>query len=419
MKAHSDRICIIDASQSGVSGDKYLGALIDLGGKLEILRRVAKIVADNLPGTRSINVKMRKVERGEIGSRLITIESNEAADKRKGSAILSSAKKCVSNLGLSEWGSNFTLSTVETLLDAESRVHGHSKTEVELHELGSADTLVDILGVACLIEYLELHRSRWWSTPVAVGGGSTRFSNRNYSNPPPAVAEILRRYHFPIEKGPADVELSTPTGVAITANLVTKPSASYPGFKPEAIGYGAGSKEIDGVANVLRITTGQKVSSDHDHDEIVILETNIDDVSGEIIGHAVEKLMEQGARDVTVTPVLMKKNRPGNIITVISSAVKAEKLASTLIEETGTLGVREIPIRRHIANREFSKVELTIGKRTYSIRVKLSRKADGRILRAKPEYEDLKTIAAKTGVSLRVLASQAERSAEDLLSRRH
>src|SRR5690242_9145701 len=102
MKTHDDRICIIDAGPSGVSGDKYLGALIDLGGKPEILRKIAKIVADNLPGTRSIDIKVKKVERGEIGARLITIESNEAVDKRKGSAILSSAKKCVSKLGLSE-----------------------------------------------------------------------------------------------------------------------------------------------------------------------------------------------------------------------------------------------------------------------------------------------------------------------------
>src|SRR5215831_2625052 len=133
MNPPDNRICIIDASPSGVSGDKYLGALIDLGGNPKTLSKVAKVVAESLPGTRSIEVKIRKVERGEIGARLVTIESNKTLDKRKGSAILSSAKKCVSKLGLSEWGSSFALNTVRTLLDAESKVHGYSKEQVELH----------------------------------------------------------------------------------------------------------------------------------------------------------------------------------------------------------------------------------------------------------------------------------------------
>jgi pyridinium-3,5-bisthiocarboxylic acid mononucleotide nickel chelatase len=415
MKPHHNRIVIIDASPSGVSGDKYLGALLDLGGKPEILRRVSRTVAENLPGAGMVKVRARKVERGEIGAQLVTIESKNERGSRKGIQVLRAAEKCVEKLGLSDWGSKFALGTVNTLLQAESRVHGHSAQDVELHELGSADTLVDVLGVACLAESLGLSDATWWSSPIAVGRGTTRFSDKTYPNPPPAVAEILRQNSFPLERGSADVELSTPTGVAITVNLVSKYSESYPTFKPERIGYGAGSKEINEVANVLRLTIGQSLGSSHQHDEIVILETNLDDVSGEVIGHAVERLMSEGARDVTVTPVLMKKNRPGQIISVIASSSMVEPLASILFEETGTLGVREIPVHRHISNREVSMIELKIGRQTRKIRVKMATTATGRILRAKPEYDDLRRIADETGESLRDLASKAGKAAEEVL----
>lgn len=417
MKSPHNRIVVIDASPSGVSGDKYLGALLDLGGKTEILRKVSRTVAEKLPNTGKVDVKVRRVERGEIRAQLVTVESDSQSEKRKGIQVLRATEKCVEKLGLSDWSSNFALATIKTLLEAESRVHGHGAQDVELHELGSADTLVDVLGVACLAESLGLSDAIWRSSPVAVGGGTTRFSNRTYPNPPPAVAEILRQNSFPMERGSASYELSTPTGAAITVNLVSKYSESYPSFKPERIGYGAGSKEIDEVANVLRLTIGQILGSPHPHDDMVILETNLDDVSGEIIGHAVEKLMSEGARDVTVTPVLMKKNRPGQILSVIASSGMAERLASIIFEETGTLGVREIPVHRHIANRELSMIQLKIGSKTHKIRVKVSRTANGRILRAKPEYDDLRKIALETGVSLRDLATKAQRAAEDVLSK--
>ena len=412
------KIVIIDARPAGVSGDKYLGALIDLGGKPEILRKVAAVVAKNLPGSGSVKVDVRRVERGEIGAQLVTIESSEKTGKRKGVEILHSAEKSAGKLGLSKWGSDFAVSTVKTLLEAESKVHAHSRKEVELHELGSADTLVDVLGVAYLAETLGLADANWQSTPIAVGAGSTRFSNRDYAVPPPAVAEILRQNHFPVEQGSVEAELTTPTGAAITVNLVGKYSDSHPSYFPERIGYGAGSKEIEGASNVLRLTVGQRQGSQHSHDDVVILETNVDDVSGEIIGHTVEKLMSSGARDVTVTPVLMKKSRPGHVISVIASASTAERLAGIVFQETGTLGIREIPVRRHISNREISTMELKLGTQSYKFRAKVARSSDGRLLRAKPEYEDLKRIANETGLSLRILSSKAEKAAEEAIPKK-
>jgi pyridinium-3,5-bisthiocarboxylic acid mononucleotide nickel chelatase len=408
------QVVTIDASPSGVSGDKYLGALIDLGAKIEILRNVARVVTQTLPGSSSVEVKLRRVERGEISGQLVTIESEKEPEGRKGIEILHAAEKCVAKLGLSDWGSDFSQSTIKTLLDAESNVHGHSAREVELHELGSADTLIDVLGVARLAESLGLAGATWWSTPIPVGKGVTRFSNRTYPNPPPAVAEILRKNHFPTERGLVDSELSTPTGVAITVNLVTKYAESYPVFTPEKIGYGAGSKEFDEVSNVLRLTTGMSLGSSHSHDEMVILETNLDDVSGEVIGRAAERLMAAGARDVTITPVYMKKNRPGHMISVIASKDDVEKLADVLMVETGTLGVRELPISRHISPRRTTQIVLKVKGKDQRIHVKLSLDHKGRIVRAKPEYEDLKRISDRTGLSIREIQRIAQPKVESL-----
>src|SRR6266702_74560 len=400
MKAYDNRLGIIDASPSGVSGDKYLGALLDLGGKTESLRKVARVVADNLPGTGDVNVKVRRVERGDLGAQLVTVESEKKAGKRKGTEIIGSARKCVDKLGVSEWGSKFALSTIGTLLDAESTVHGHSTGEVALQELGSAHTLIAVLGVAYLVESLELTGIKWWCSPIAVGGGTTHFSNRTYPNPPPAVAEILRKNHFAMERGLANAELSTPTGAAITVNLVSKYSESYPSIKPESIGYGAGAKELDEVANALRLTIGESMEAVHSHDAIVILETNLDDVSGEVIGRAVEKLMASGARDVTVAPVYMKKNRPGHVISVISTKEDAEALADILMAETGTLGVRELPVIRHISPRKITELDVKVGGRHDRRRVKVSEDNKGRIVGRKMDYEDVKRISDQTGMSV-------------------
>src|SRR3989454_6353857 len=263
MKAPDQLLAVIDANSSGVSGDKYLGALVNMGGRVESLRKVARVVAEYLPGTGRVEVEARKVERGGIGGHLVTIKSEETDLRRKGSVILRAAEKCARKLGLSGSGAKFSVSTVETLLQAESKVHGHSPGDVELEELGSADTLIDVLGVAHLSEELGLANATWWSTPVAVGGGTSHFSGRSYPNPPPAVAEVLRARKFPMVRGLGDQELSTPTGVAITVNLVGNYSQSHPAIRPDMVGYGAGSKDIGGGMHVFRIIAGQRPEDPH------------------------------------------------------------------------------------------------------------------------------------------------------------
>ncbi len=401
--SRSEPTVLIDARSAGVAGDKYLGALIDLGGTVSRLKEVGKTVEEVLPGTREVDVQVRDVERGEIAAKLVTIESKEDVNRRKGEVLRKALSECARKLRVSDWGRRFALDTIDTLLQAEARVHRQSPTSVELHELGSADTLVDILGTALLIEDLGLAKATWWSTPVAVGTGVSHFHGRNYPNPPPAVAEILRSRRFAMQSDTINQELSTPTGVALTINLAGKASESFPPFRPDKVGYGAGSKEVKETANVLRLLVGETLEQSHSHDHVVILETNLDDVTGEVIGHATEKILEAGARDVSVTPVFMKKNRPGHMISVITDEGKTEEIARILMEETGTLGVREFPVKRHIALRASERVAVVVKGKKYPIQIKTSLDEKGDVLGEKVEYEDRRRLARKMGVSLREL----------------
>jgi len=399
----SGRAVIIDGGSSGASGDKFLGALIDLGGSPRSLDKVARIVEDNLPGASHVQVKTSRVERGEISGQLVEVRSEEKASKRKASELQSSARKCAKALGLSEWGTAFVKSVLDTLSSAESQVHGHSKKEVELHELGSPDTLVDILGVAYLADELELSGARWWCGPIGVGTGVTEFSGRAYPNPAPAVAEILRSHKFPMKSSSVQFELTTPTGAAIAVNLASRGTGKAPIITPHKIGYGAGSKDLDQVANILRLTVGDLLEAEHSHDEVVVLETNLDDVSGEVIGRAVERLMEGGARDVSITPVFMKKNRPGQLISVITDKAKSERLVELLMEETGTLGVREMLVSRHISRRASGTAQLKVGGKKFQVRIKRALTTTGHPQSGKAEYEDLRRISNETGLSMREL----------------
>ena len=239
-----------------------------------------------------------------------------------------------------------------------------------------------------------------------------KFSGRSYPNPPPAVAEILRAHNFTTKLGGLEQELTTPTGAAIAVNLAGRGNRDAPIITPEKIGYGAGSKELDEVANILRLTIGKLSESDHTHDDVVVLETNLDDVTGEVIGRALERLIEAGARDVSVTPVFMKKNRPGQLISVIADKARSEQLAELLMEETGTLGVREIPVSRHISRRTTDLTVIDVRGRKFQVRVKRSLSGHSH----KAEYEDLRNISNETGISIREL-QKAEKTRAAMITR--
>lgn len=284
-----------------------------------------------------------------------------------------------------------------------------------MHETGFVDTPAEIIGTTVALEDLNFFDVKVCSTPVAVGGGLFKFSHGIVSSPAPATIEILRSKGFPIIGGPVSSELATPTGVSLLVNLAKEVVRFYPAMKPTAIGYGAGTKDFEEMPNILRIAVGEPLDYRLLRDEIVVLETNLDDVTGEVIGHAVNKLLQEGARDVSVIPMFTKKNRPGHIVKIIADRTTVEHLSKVLMEETGTLGVRIYPCERHILNRESISVNIEIEGIKASVNVKVARNRRGEIIQVKPEYEEVKSLAEKTEKSLREIMDRVKMKARKAL----
>jgi hypothetical protein len=410
----SERIAVIDCQIAGISGDMLLGALLDLGAKKAKVVEAMKAVEGHVKGCRNLKVDITDVVRKGLHAKKVDVKA-EGVTETKGAELIRVVRNCIENLAPSEKARQFALNTVNTLVSAEAKVHGKNIEDVHLHETALVDTPAEIIGTTVALEDLNFFDMKVYSTPVAVGGGLFKFSHGTVSSPAPATIEILRSRGFPFIGGPVSAELATPTGASLLVNIARQVVRFYPPMKPTAIGYGAGTKDFAEMPNVLRITVGE--SSEHLllKDDIVVLETNLDDVTGEVIGHAVNKLLQKGARDVSVIPVFTKKNRPGHIIKVIADRTTAERLSRVLIEETGTLGVRLYPCERRILNRESISMKVKIEEAEESISVKVARNRKGEILQVKPEYEEAKRLAEKTGKPLREIMDMVKTKARKVL----
>ncbi|MEE9564842.1 MAG: nickel pincer cofactor biosynthesis protein LarC [Candidatus Hydrothermarchaeaceae archaeon] len=380
----------IDPLQSGVSGNMLLGALIDAGGgEKKFLKIVALIEKE--AGCK-IEVKKKRVKKKGISALFVDIETDGRYED-----ICGLLKKVLTDKAERD----FALRVAKTLLDAEAVVHGAEK--VHLHELGSVDTAVDIAGTSVLLGSLDLLGIKGFSSQVLVGRGKVKTEHGELSIPPPVTAEILRRFKIPFYFSKEEGELATPTGVALLANLVKFEEPRN--FEVETIGAGAGFFDLE-MANVLRLMIGKS----RPHEESVsVLETNVDDVSGEVLGYTLERLYEEGALDVQIQQTVTKKSRPGHVISVMCKREDVEKLSKILIEETGTLGIRTgIVQKRRALKREIKTVDIDIPGYNGKVRVKVAKDDEGNVVNIKPEYEDMKKIAKKTKLPLRKVYAKIE-----------
>ena len=286
---------------------------------------------------------------------------------------------------------------------------------MHLHEAGSADTLGDIFGVAAACDSLHVFESDVYSTPVAVGGGTVRFSHGTVSVPAPAVLEIARQCSIPITGGPVSEELATPTGVSMLANLTRNFRTGYPAMVAERVGYGAGGKELADIPNLLRCVLGRAEEENLVSETVQVLETNLDDVSGEILGHTLQRVIELGAKDAWVTSAQFKKNRPGNVLHVICTPNDVHKIAEAVMIETGTLGVRYQQWNRLVLQRETITVDVTLDNKRFNVRVKVARDKSGKVVNVKPEFEDVELIARTLSRPAREISSIALQEANRLL----
>ena len=399
---NNEKVLIIDCSMAGVSGDMILSALIDLGAHVERLMELSESIVKHVEGVKRLDIHVKEVIRRDFRAKRIYIDVLDEKHYRHGKELLLAIERVSEALNLSDNAKNLATKIAGILVESEARLHGENFDDVHLHETGSVDTIVDIVGVVLLLEDLNLLNADTYATPIAIGYGSIKMSHGLVSVPAPATLEILKKsglYFF----GKGESELATPTGVAILAGLNCKPTIYYPLQRVVNVGYGAGELDFKEFPNILRIIVGEKPGT-LGFEEIIIVETDVDDVTGEILGFLIDKLMSEGAKDAYVIPTYRKKNRPGYLVRVITDIENYLKLIDILIRELGTLGVRYISYARHIAPlREIRPIFININDKNYEILVKISRDYKGNIIATKPEYESVKKVSIATGIPIRKL----------------
>ena len=384
-------VVIIDPQVAGISGDMILCALVNLGANKSKIIEGIKIAEKNLGGSKIKNLDFAKINKLGIEATELILSYEEKNHKRKGLEIQKCIEKSSKDIGLSELAKKFSKSSIDTLINAESKIHGAPLSLVHLHEASSIDTVIDILGTAIALDDLKILNDEIFTTPVAVGGGSITFSHGTSSNPTNAILEIFSNSNISIMGGQINEELTTPTGASMLVNLAKTSLDFYPKMKINAIGYGAGKKNFDGFSNVLKIVKGEKTKN-YDQDMVQILETNVDDVSGEVIGLLIDKIMDNGAKDVTITPAITKKGRLTNIISVICDLESMNKIFDILTSETGTLGVRVRTSNRFLVPRTLITVPITLEEKKFNIRCKITHEND-KIKNFKVESDDIKKVA--------------------------
>jgi uncharacterized protein (TIGR00299 family) protein len=378
------KICYLDAF-SGISGDMTVGALIDAGAPCESV----------LEALRSFDTGARfsaeKTLRGGIAATKFRVDTGTSANSHR---HLSHILELIEYSSISLRAKSGACAVFRRLGEAEAQVHGVPLERVHFHEVGAADSIADIAGACIALDLLgidELHVS-----PVNTGSGTVKTEHGILPVPAPATAILLQGK--PIYARGPQVELTTPTGAALAVTLASR-FGSLPAMNISSVGYGAGDRDFTKHPNVLRAIVGESAHAP-EATLVSVIEANIDDSSPQVLGYAMERLMDAGALDASLSPLQMKKNRPGVLLRVIARPEDQERLAQIVLAETSTLGLRIHSAERRVIERHIVEVETPFGK----IRVKVA--AGGSFA---PEYEDCREIAARTGTPLpQVLAAANE-----------
>ena len=397
-KEFSFMVLVIDSQIAGISGDMLLCSLVNMGAN-------RSRIIDGIRNAESLckDVKVKKVEfvevkKNSLQATVLLLEIDDDVHERKGIEIKEIIEKSTEKLTISESAKTFAIKSIETLIRAESKIHGEPEDSVHFHEAASFDTVVDLLGTAIALDDLGCFDDDIVVTPVAIGGGTVTFSHGTSSNPAYAILEIFRESGIITVGGNVKDELTTPTGASMLVNLVKECSEFYPPMKIQSIGYGAGQKDFEGFSNVLKIVRGI-ASTKLQLDTVKILETNVDDVSGEVLGNMIEKIMAHGAKDVTISSAITKKGRPTNLVSVICDSDTMNSIMDLLVTETGTLGVRVRTSERYIVPRSVKTISVNIHGQSFDIRYKTRDLNNGSHF--KIESDDIKEISGTLSISFK------------------
>jgi len=384
------RIAYLDCP-SGISGDMTLGALVDAGVPLDRLNEA--IGSLGLPGVRLV---AQEVKKHGFRATQITVEHEPEHKHRHLHHIVA----MIDGSRLAPEQKDVARRIFQRLAEAEAKVHGTPVEKVHFHEVGAVDSIADIVGAA--VGWNLLGVERLVVSPIPTGTGRITIAHGECNIPAPATAELL--CGIPLVASDIQAELTTPTGAAIVATLA-QGFGPLPAMTIETIGYGAGQRDLPQQANILRLLVGEATTAAETNDIIWVLETNLDDTTGEVIGHCITQLWEAGARDVYTTAIQMKKNRPGVKLSILCPTEKIASLEAIVFRETGTLGIRRWSTARHILQREIRQVATTWG----AVDGKLGRLDDGSVHFA-PEFESCRRIATEHHVPLREVYAAAEKA---------
>ena len=384
---------------SGISGDMTVGALIDLGLPIEHVRDAVRLL-----GLDGVEVSTERTERSGIAATKFHVRvdghhpdapGEHARHHRHGHRPYAAIRDLLAGSALEPPVRERALAIFARLAEAEGQVHGVAPEQVEFHEVGALDAIVDVVGAA--LGFVHLGVDAVHVAPLPLGRGVVTSAHGPLPVPGPAVLALL--HGWPVRLADGDGELVTPTGAAIVAALGQPGSA--PALRLDAVGYGAGDRTLADRPNLLRIIVGEPVPA-VESDEVVVLEATIDDTSPQLYEHVLERLIAAGARDAFLEPVVMKKSRPGVTLRVIAEPAQRDRLAAIVFAETSTIGLRWTPAHRMILPREAARVDTPWG----PVGVKIARAPDG-TLNVAPEYEDCRALALAKGVPLKTVHQAA------------
>ena len=369
---------------AGASGDMILGAMVAAGVDPSVLReQLSRLNVDGF------EINFETVTRSGLSATYAKVETAHEHKHRH----LSDIRKIIEGSGVSDKAKALSIEIFTRLAEAEARVHNEPVEHVHFHEVGALDAIVDIVGAAVCFDLLKI--DRFVSSPLHVGSGTIQIAHGRFPVPPPAVAELLKG--VPFYSTDIAGELLTPTGAAIITT-VCKEFGPIPRMTTEATGYGAGTRQYKDFPNVLRVLLGETEAVAEMDERLWMIETNIDDMSPQLLGHVMDRAFELGALDCYFTPVQMKKNRPGVLLSVLCAREQKEPLTNLLFTETTTLGVRSYEVERRALRRSVKQVETVYG----PIGVKVAH-LNGHVVNEMPEFEDVRAAATKAGVPLKVV----------------
>lgn len=378
---------------SGISGDMVLAALVDLGWPVkELERELNKLDLFNY------QIEAEKVAKQGIISTQIKIRIKEGKKERTLKDILSILDKSKLEEEIKERSRAIFI----RLASVEAKIHGKSIQEVHFHELGGLDTIIDVVGAVAGMKYLGIEKV--YSSPLPLGKGFVKCSHGTLPVPAPATLELLKG--VPVYGSNIEAELVTPTGAAIITTLAEN-FGQMPPMKIENIGYGAGQRDLP-IPNLLRVSLGM-LKNVYEEDVVSLIQTNIDDMNPEFYEHIADRLFSEGALDVFLTPIQMKRTRPATMLSVITDEEKLERVLEIIFDETTTLGVRISKIKRRKLNREKRKIPTKYGE----IEVKIG-KLDGIVKNISPSYEECRKIATRLNIPLKEVYQEAKQASSHL-----